>query len=316
MAVYTQSGQITIPNNIRALKIILKGEGGAGSNVYYYGGGYSFPCPPPQNPYPGQVYPCGACSNRLNEPGCGQAACSHSTVYRSFVGNGGPTTFINISAGGGNGGYGVVGCSQHINAPCCGSGAKTTAACNAAYCFRNNANNVDGGGAGGSATASGGAGGTITNNSIITPDIQINGNDGVCGSTSVAIGGIGPGGNGTNGGSSLKTNNGPNVPAGACGCSSSGSYTGYDGCSGGAGAYVESTIYESQLNALNILGTTQSFTVNEGGSSLDNGSLEIIFLFGDVYIKTSLGWQLVKNIYVNQSEVGIGWTTAIASPIQ
>ena len=54
-----------------------------------------------------------------------------------------------------------------------------------------------------------------------------------------------------------------------------------------------------ELEALGFTpGTTQAYTVNEGDSDLDNGSIDIIFSFTKAYIKTSQGWKLVKDIYV------------------
>ena len=78
----------------------------------------------------------------------------------------------------------------------------------------------------------------------------------------------------------------------------------------GAGGFIEVQFSQSELTSYY---GSQSYSVNSAGSGELNGFLEVIYFFTDVYIKTSLGWQLVKNIYVNQSEVGIGWTTSIAN---
>jgi len=85
---------------------------------------------------------------------------------------------------------------------------------------------------------------------------------------------------------------------------------------GGEGAYAEFSLSSSQLDSLGYYNTSLSYSVNSNsgsGNSPENGSIEIILFFTEVYVKTSLGWQLVKNIYVNQSEVGIGWTTSTAN---
>ena len=82
---------------------------------------------------------------------------------------------------------------------------------------------------------------------------------------------------------------------------------------GGAGAFVSVTLSGSQLTPYE--GTTVNYYVNEDPAGQDNGYLEVLFYYTQVYIKTSTGWQLVKNIYVNQSEVGIGWTTAVVKEI-
>lgn len=86
--------------------------------------------------------------------------------------------------------------------------------------------------------------------------------------------------------------------------------TTYNGGGGGAGGFIEVQFSQSELTSYY---GSQSYSVNSAGSGELNGFLEVIYFFTDVYIKTSLGWQLVKNIYVNQSEVGIGWTTSVAN---
>ena len=209
-------------------------------------------------------------------------------------GDGGPTTFLNAVAGGGRGGY-----YDNLN--------------------------------------TGGPGGTFSAPTGIIA--ALNGNDGGPNTLGNNLGGIGPGGNGGNGttdtyqyaGPTQSVGYGSSVPPCFSICPSA-SYCGYPGgvspgppgscrCQprvtancyspgGGAGAYVEVEINRQQLNTLGYLGTTQAFTVNEGTSTLDNGSADIILKFTEVYVKTSLGWQLVKDVYVNLSSVGIGWTVS------
>ena len=240
----------------------MKGEGGLGADVTVYN------CQRWTGGTPGG-YPNGACFNTL-------------------AGSGGDTTFLNTTAGGGKGG---------------------------AY---------------GSTGGSGGPGGTYSVAAgLITAS---NGNDGGPNTNNTTnIGGSGPGGAGTNGSSSAYYATG-NIydacsnPGGTsqycqnncctndcgyvggvawsntyqtnvCRCSGKTTLTCY-GAGGGAGAYVEFELTNQELSSLGYLGTTQSYTVNEGDSDLNNGSIEIIFYFTKAYIKTSQGWQLVKNVYV------------------
>lgn len=279
MTVYTSSGNISIPSTVSKIKVVMKGEGGLGADVTVYN------CQRWTGSIP-SGYPNGACFNTL-------------------AGSGGDTTFLNTTAGGGKGGaYGSTGGS---------GGPGGTYSVPAGLITASNGNN----------------GGPNTNNTT-------------------NVGGSGPGGAGTNGSSSAYTYTGITYdacdnPGGTsqycanncctndcgfvggvatsssppyrlvCRCSYKNSGTCY-GAGGGAGAYVEFELTNQELSSLGYLGTIQSYTVNEGDSNLNNGSIEIVLFFTDVYIKTSLGWQLVKNIYVNQSEVGIGWTTSIANP--
>ena len=277
MAVYTSSGNISIPSTVTKIKAVMKGEGGLGADVTVHNCvRWTHEGSPPAG------YPNGACFNTLQ-------------------GSGGDTTFLNTTAGGGKGGnYGSTG-------------------------------------------GNGGPGGTYSVPSgLITAS---DGNDGGPNTNSETnVGGSGPGGAGTNGVSSTynKTGNiydGCDNPGGTaqycknnccvntCGkvggvaWSSSGPSRLVCRCSqkttlpccgagGGAGAYVEFELTRQELSSLGYLGTTQSYTVNEGDSNLNNGSIEIILFFPNVYIKTSSGWELVKDIYVNSNDVGTGWQTS------
>ena len=200
-----------------------------------------------------------------------------------LAGSGGDTTFLNTTAGGGKGG---------------------------AY---------------GSTGGNGGPGGTYSVPAgLITAS---NGNDGGPNTNNTTnVGGSGPGGAGTNGSSSTYNYTGNiynacsnpggtaqycknncctndcgyvgGVAGGYCRCSAKNSGTCYS-AGGGAGAYVEFELTRLQLEALGFTpGTTQAYTVNEGDSDLDNGSIDIIFSFTKAYIKTSQGWKLVKDVYV------------------
>ena len=82
---------------------------------------------------------------------------------------------------------------------------------------------------------------------------------------------------------------------------------------GGEGAYAEFSLISSQLDSLGYYDTPLSYSVNSNsgsGNSPGNGSIEFILFLPTVYIKTSSGWELVKDIYVNSNDVGIGWTTS------
>ena len=83
---------------------------------------------------------------------------------------------------------------------------------------------------------------------------------------------------------------------------------------GGEGAYAEFNLSDSQLNSLGYYDTPLAYSVNSNGSgnSPGNGSIEIYYMFSSVYIKTSSGWQLVKDTYVKHSDVNIGWKTSIS----
>lgn len=259
MTVYTSSGSVTIPLTLNKVTVIMKGEGGLGADLTVYN------CQrwTTLGPGPG-LYPNGACFN-------------------TFAGSGGDTTFLNTTAGGGKGG---------------------------AY---------------GSTGGNGGPGGTYSVPAgLITAS---NGNDGGPNTNNTTnVGGSGPGGAGTNGSSSTYNYTGNiynacsnpggtaqycknncctndcgyvgGVAGGYCRCSAKNSGTCYS-AGGGAGAYVEFELTRLQLEALGFTpGTTQAYTVNEGDSDLDNGSIDIIFSFTKAYIKTSQGWKLVKDVYV------------------
>jgi len=231
--------------------------------------------------------------------------CLHSNVgsgngscTQSFVGSGSSTTFLNSYAGGGEGGY------------------------------YNNLNE--------------GPGGTF--DAPVGLVTGTNGNPGAPASTSAGAGGVGPGGDGTNGASSSYQAPGP-LNSYCCGnpsvsyclnsCCPPGSACGYPGgiaggccrcqrivnqacggSGGGAGAIVEFELTNSDLKSLGVLGTNQPYTVNEGASSLVNGSIETIFQFSQVYIKTSAGWQLCNNVWVKGGDtgwVGVGNSVFIQS---
>ena len=76
----------------------------------------------------------------------------------------------------------------------------------------------------------------------------------------------------------------------------------------GAGGFIDVTFRSSQITQ--YLGTTQNFFVNgtESAPTPDNtinsGSLELYYLFPECYIKTSNGWQLIKNVHVRAGTSG------------
>ena len=264
MAIYNVSGTYTFPSpKVKSIRVILKGEGG-GKTV-------------------------------LTPPNCG--ACS-----KTVSGDGGDTTFLTNVAGGGK------------------SGSTINPSTGSAY-----AGNY-------------GPGGTFTHSQgeLISGQNGIDG--GIDTDLTTNIGGSGPGGAGENGDSAtqytetsqhLCSGSAPNsplnppgycpntcCPASAATCNKAGilvqvgntashyclcftrsAGTCYGG-GGGAGAYLEVEYDANLLTSLNLYNTTTTFTVNEGASNLDNGSIEIIEYYTDIYIKTSQGWQLVKNVYV------------------
>jgi hypothetical protein len=140
----------------------------------------------------------------------------------------------------------------------------------------------------------GGSGGTATGGNIVNS----NGNSGGAGTSSPLSGGAGGtghlGGDGTSGDES----------------SSGSNY--YFGGGGGEGAYVETIYTSAELSANNWFGT-QSFSVN-GGSGLNNGYLDIYFEFPQMRIKTSNGWQTVRNIYIKTGEST--WSNVISAHIK
>ena len=140
----------------------------------------------------------------------------------------------------------------------------------------------------------GGSGGTATGGNIVNS----NGNSGGAGTSSPLSGGAG--GTGHLGGDGTAGNT-----------SSSGSNY-YFGGGGGEGAYVETIYTSAELSANNWFGT-QSFSVN-GGSGLNNGYLDIYFEFPQMRIKTSNGWQTVRNIYIKTGEST--WSNVISAHIK
>ena len=264
MTVYTSSGSVTIPPTVNKVTVIMKGEGGLGSEHT------------PAN-----------CTRFTNLGG----TTFNGSCNTYLAGSGGDTTFLNTTAGGGKGGY-----------------------------YGTTAND-------------GGPGGTYNVPAGLIS--ASNGNDGGPGAVNntVNVGGSGPGGAGTQGAYSSYSGPG-NLTSYCCGqaqqnatgvaycqnsCSGCTQSCGYVGgvntlnccrCTplstvycygpgGGAGAYVEFELTRLELEALGFTpGTTQAYTVNEGDSDLDNGSIDIIFSFTKAYIKTSQGWKLVKDIYV------------------
>lgn len=261
---YTVSGTYTFPSpKVQLIKVILKGEGG-GKTV-------------------------------LTPPNCG--ACS-----KTVSGDGGDTTFLTNVAGGGK------------------SGSTINPSTGSAY-----AGNY-------------GPGGTFTHSQgkLISGQNGIDG--GIDTDLTTNIGGSGPGGAGENGDSAtqytettqnLCSGNAPNspvnppgycsstcCPASAATCNKAGilvqvgntaahyclcftrsAGTCYGG-GGGAGAYLEVEYDSGLLASLNLYNSTTTFTVNEGASGLDNGSVEIIEFYPVAYIKTSQGWKFVKDVYV------------------
>lgn len=234
---------------------------------------------------------------RVIAVGEGGAGTSYSGSTATNGDDGADTTFMGITAEGGSAGVNQT----------AGTGGGATATVGT---ILSSSSGADGGSP---ATIDGGVGHTFTSPSLgsITKGA---GEDGVQGSTSSTscpiIGYVAPdapcdagqfacgSGTGADGG-----------PTKAC-CACSTTYTYYNGGGGGAGGFIEVQFSQSELTSYH---GSQSYSVNSAGSGELNGFLEVIYFFTEVYIKTSLGWQLVKNIYVNQSEVGIGWTTSTAN---
>jgi len=79
------------------------------------------------------------------------------------------------------------------------------------------------------------------------------------------------------------------------------------GGGGGEGGFIHATLNQAQISP--FAGTTQSFTVNDGGSNLNNGSLEVIFTLKErnpIFVRLSTGWTLMSNVSVNVASDG--WT--------
>ena len=271
----TTSSPLYISKSIRSLRIIAIGEGGTG----------------------------GSYSGSTLTPGV----------------DGSDTTFIGITAGGGEGGGGT-------GAENGGVGGTATFVSGTLI---SSSPGDDGDDGSGSTVGSGGDGYTHNGNEYG------DGTDGTLGSVTTPQSGGGLASTPSNcwcppvpSGDCPTTERGPNsscedhpVPAGCgnncyrriCNCyypivPASTAY--YAGSGGGAGSFIEVELQRLELSP--YIGN-QTYSVNENGSGLDNGLLELIYYFLEVYIKTSLGWQLVKNIYVKQSDVNVGWTTSVAS---
>ena len=104
-------------------------------------------------------------------------------------------------------------------------------------------------------------------------------------------------------------------PSGQVYCGTSGGYTQccYSGQQktfyggGGAGAFIDISLRPSQITQ--YLGTTQNFFVNQteaasDPNALNTGSLEIYYAFPECYVKTSSGWQRIKNVHVRSGSPG------------
>ena len=79
------------------------------------------------------------------------------------------------------------------------------------------------------------------------------------------------------------------------------------GGGGGEGGFIHVTLDEATISP--FAGQTQGFTVNAGGSNLNNGSLEVIFTLkpqNPVWVRLSTGWTLMSGVSVNTASDG--WT--------
>jgi len=211
-----------------------------------------------------------------------------SPVSSSFVGNGtagGDTEFLVVRAGGGTGGSGSSAGTGGINYPI-PTGSRTIASI---------AGN-DG------SSRTGGAGQTITpmkNSSPITKGVGGNGGSGSVfnPATCTFFGGFaGPC-------PSNLSQNGTQNQGTFCLCCQPfpSSTTPYSGGGGGGGAYIESELPSAIINP--YINSSQPYTVN-GGGAMNNGLLEIMYKFGELYVKTSKGWQIIKNVYVKSNSSG------------
>lgn len=298
MATYSTSTSVNIPQGIVSISVRLKGEGGAGATSWVY------------NPYG-----FGCCNNHnyANQPGSGYRSTGHQGT--EFNGHGGDTSFLGVVAGGGKGGGGYI-YDFHPSYP----GSYIWAE----YYSRFSTPSPVGDS----------SGGTYTIPTGVTSTTSQQGNPGQlsAGTNSVKLGGVGPGGDGSNGSLTSRPSCGNQGYSGSCcpggGCGFFGGQTSFgyvvqwilygspvyaDGAGGGAGAYVEANIPSAYLQANSYLGTQQPLILNEGDSGLGNGSAEIIFRFAKAYIKTSQGWKLVKDIYVKADSTN--WSTADISLI-
>jgi hypothetical protein len=79
------------------------------------------------------------------------------------------------------------------------------------------------------------------------------------------------------------------------------------GGGGGEGGFIHVTLDQATISP--FAGQTQGFTVNAGGSNLDNGSLEVLFTLkpqNPVWLRLSTGWTLMSGVSVNTASDG--WT--------
>lgn len=259
--VYTYSSGVNIPTNVASVKVIAVGEGGQGA-----------PCS------------SSSCTNGLD---------------------GANTTFLGITASGGQGGQGTT-AGGIGGTPTFTYGTVLTSS-------------IGNNGATGS-PGSGGSGHTYTSNTVTYTNIG-SGEDGSQSSysqpTTTSQCNCNPK-SGLRGGNAGQCPNNPcgslgyTPCSGQCTCSNqpnntytveceqynsvSGTQTAYVyGAGGGAGGYIEVLLTSKDLSANSLYGI-QNYTVN--GNTIDNGQLEIIYFFHQVYIKTSQGWQRSSNVYV------------------
>lgn len=85
------------------------------------------------------------------------------------------------------------------------------------------------------------------------------------------------------------------------------------GGGGGEGGFIHVTLDEAAITP--FAGQTQGFTVNDGGSNLNNGELEVLFSLrpqNPVWVQLSTGWTLMSGVSVNTASDG--WT--LVNPTQ
>ena len=267
MTVYTTSGSVIIPRNSRTLRGILKGEGGAGSTLTTVD-----------------------CTFYTVSPS------SSGSCTQNFVGDGAATTFLDASAGGGEGGF-----KGGSNA---GGTGGTTSNGSIITGVTQSLNGNDGGpNSSGSNTGGIGPGGDGSNGTSDTYDLQGNLESYCCGSGSpgFCISSCCP--------ASTTCGYPGGVGGGLCCRCQKRVVTQCFSCGGGAGALIDFQMDYAELNARSLLGTSQTFTVNGGASAVNNGSLEVIIEFTRVWINTSNGWELCENVFVNTADdgwVGVG----------
>jgi len=218
----------------------------------------------------------------IGEGGTGSPASS------SFVGNGtngGDTEFLVVKAGGGTGGSGGTAGTGGINYP-------------VPAASKNIASIAGNDGSGGT----GGSGQTITPMKYSSPVTKGIGGNGGSSSTYTAPTCTFFGGYPCPCPSNLAVNGTQNQGTFCLCCQPFPGYTTpYTGGGGGGGAYVESELPSAVLNP--YINSSQQYTVN-GGGAMNNGLLEIMYKFGELYVKTSKGWQLIKNVYVKSNSSG------------